>query len=177
MRGFSLLELMTTLAIFGLVATLSIASLGPLKDRYSHQMAVEVVTGAIARAQLMARESGRCHAVQVYARAGTPRAINTTGERVAILRRATANCGDGGTSSPTTDLVLVESVLLPETNTLKLVYTAAPDATEVEVRPNGRQRKEAKALLQVLGRRQTTSVVMAPMGVICVFDGAVGACP
>ena len=170
MRGFTLLELMTTLAIFGLVATLSIASLGPLRDRYNHQHAVQMVSGAIVRAQLLARESGRCHSVEVVDDDGV---TNTTAfkQRLRIQRRSTANC-DGATAST---FVEVESLRLPHGTAFKIDTANGV----MELRPNGRQKSGTSVLVVVRGRATPSelNIVAAKQGRVCVDVANLGACP
>jgi prepilin-type N-terminal cleavage/methylation domain-containing protein len=168
MRGFTLLELMTTLAIFGVVAALSVTSLGPLKDRYSHQQAVEMVSASIVRAQLLARQSGRCHLIRAYNGAGP----NLTGHILHIQRRVSANCGDGIAAA---DFETVETVTLPKGTTFSI-----PLGSEVELRPNGRKRVPASAEVRVFGAQpgQVESIMVVHQGIVCVgVTATVGTCP
>ena len=178
MRGFTLLELMTTLAIFGVITALTVAALGPLKDRYNHEQAVEMATGAAVRAQLLARESARCHVLEVYA--GTNLVANDIpGDRLRIQRRRTADC-DSAVPDPTR-VEHVEWLMMPEGVTVTQVGPG-----KAEWRPNGRLQsvdadintaRDAWLAVTTQRRSRTTDILFRRQGSICIMGASVGNCP
>jgi prepilin-type N-terminal cleavage/methylation domain-containing protein len=167
MRGVTLLELMVTLAIFSLVATMSMVALGPMKDRYTHGQAVERVTEAVVRARLLARETGRCHSLGVYDASGTPKATGSPGARLRILRRPNAHCSDGPGASAEEH---VEWVDMPEGVTVTVA--AVPANMKLEWRPTGRLWTNGTSIgdvrLEVKGRNAPTmDILVMHQGPVC----------
>ncbi len=164
MRGFTLLELMTTLAIFSLVATLSVASLGPMRDRYAHDQAVQLVVGTGVRARHLARDGSRCHVVWANNSANSDPAsyltVGTDGDRVNVYRRKTADCDSGQPDGTNTDLI--ESVRMPKGMKVK-VSVGKP-----EWRPNGRLQTNVTSELVVTGANRSTVIRYLAHGGVCV---------
>lgn len=172
-HGFTLVELLTIVAILGLFTTLSVAALGPLRDRYNLRQAAELVASAAARAQLSARETGRCHTLQVYTAdaAGNPiavTAVGSEGDRLRVQRRTTADCGDSAEAAPHEH---VEWVRMPGRTRIRVTGTSEP-----EWRPNSRLRQGATELRVANANEQLAIQLMTP-GAVCVSELPLEACP
>jgi prepilin-type N-terminal cleavage/methylation domain-containing protein len=166
MRGFTLLELMITVAILAVLTTVSVSALGPLRARYNRRQAAELVASAAARMRLEARETGRCHAFQVY-NGGTAVALGTPGDRIRLVRLKHADCESTPTS---TDLEEVEWVRMPEPARVRVV-----SGSEVVFRPNGRLLNGNGELRLAAGGRELI-VQLRVQGPICIND-VTGPCP
>jgi prepilin-type N-terminal cleavage/methylation domain-containing protein len=169
MRGFTLLELMTTLAIFSLVATLSVASLGPMRDRYAHDQAVQMVVATGVRTRHLSRDASRCHVIDAGDASGNTLAAGFDGDRLHIQRRLTADCDS---AQPTAAIVQsVEWVRLPRGMEVQV------STGKAEWRPNGRLQTDAVAELTVKMKstNRQTIVRFLPQGTVCVVQPN-GAC-
>jgi prepilin-type N-terminal cleavage/methylation domain-containing protein len=171
-RGFTLIELMVTVAILGLLTALSVTALGPLRDRYNRRQAAELVASAAARAQLSARETGRCHALEVYGPdiSGNivPRARGMLGDRLRLVRRTTADC-----ESSLGEVELVEWVRMPGKMQVALASTVAPvpPLPAPEWRPNSRIRENKDTELRVVAPTNEQLVIrMMVQGPVCVSE-------
>jgi type II secretory pathway pseudopilin PulG len=175
-HGFTLVELLTIVAILGLFTTLSVAALGPLRDRYNLRQATELAAAAAARAQLLARESGRCHTLQVYtvdaSGNASPKGIGSEGNHLRVQRRTTADCGDSLEASPHEH---VEWVRMPGRTR---IWVPA-GTSEPEWRPNSRLREGATELRVAYDDKKGEQLVIQLMtpGAVCVSDLPLGACP
>lgn len=166
-HGFSLVELLVVVAVLGVVAVLSTASLGPLQAHFRGRDAATRVAAAATRARVGAWQTGRCHVLTVYDGA-TPAAVGAPGDRLRLQRYATADCE---TSTATAGLEDVESVLMPERVTVSQVAGTAP-----VWRSQGRLRGAQVELRVESGGRQR-SIVLAPVGAVCTGDVPAGDCP
>jgi prepilin-type N-terminal cleavage/methylation domain-containing protein len=162
MRGFTLLELMTTLAIFSVVATLSVASLGPMRDRYAHDQAVQMVIAAGVRSRHLSRDVSRCHFIQPGDEAGNALLPTADGVRLLIARRILADCDSVQPTSAV--LQSVESVRLPKGMKFKV------SSGKLEWRPNGRLQTNGTAEFTVTGAKRTTVIRFLAQGTFCVVD-------
>ncbi|HEX8819078.1 MAG TPA: type II secretion system protein [Archangium sp.] len=168
-RGFTLIELLVTVSILGLLTAVSVTALGPLRDRYNRRQAAELVASAASRAQLSARETGRCHFLEIHSTAtGKPVKVTTvgkTGDRLRLMRRKTPDCEIDLKSKPGEDEVEeVEWVPLPGKTQVR-VPKIMP-----EWRPNSRVR-EGETLLQVVAPSgKELAVRMMAHGPVCISE-------
>ncbi|MFY0525917.1 prepilin-type N-terminal cleavage/methylation domain-containing protein [Archangium gephyra] len=164
-RGFTITEVLVTVALLGLFTGLTLTALGPLNGRYRRRQAAELVAAGAARARLLARDSGRCFHLEVY-QDDTPVSTGSPGNRLRLSRRATADCETPATEA---DLQLVETVPMPESTTVRV----EPGAAAVW-RPNGRLHGEdmnkTPAKLRVTSGGEDLSILLAVHGPVCVRD-------
>jgi type II secretory pathway pseudopilin PulG len=173
-HGFTLVELLTIVAILGLFTSLSVAALGPLRDRYNLRQAGELVASAAARAQLQARETGRCHTLQVYTlnAAGTAVPVSNLGDegdRLRVGRRTTADCGDSTEAAPHEE---IEWVRMPGRSRVRVTGTSEP-----EWRPNSRLRKGATELRVWANVNEELVIQLMAPGAVCVSELPLEVCP
>lgn len=174
MRGFTLVEMLVIVALLGILTALSAASLGPLATRYRLLQGAELVSEEVYQARAWARETGRCHLIEVLD--GTARAgAGLPGDALRIQRRVNTDCDSApGPAS----LEVVELVHLPPN-----VKVLLPDGESAPVwRPNGRLAGPAMELLvgrMVDGAFEARSAIrIQPQGPVCVADPvSPGRCP
>ncbi|WP_375770633.1 prepilin-type N-terminal cleavage/methylation domain-containing protein [Archangium gephyra] len=164
-RGFTLTEVLITVALLGLFTGLTLTALGPLNGRYRRRQAAELVAAGAARARLFARDSGRCFHLEV-SQDDTPVSTGSPGNRLRLSRRASADCE---TPASAADLQLVESVPMPPLTTVRVETGVA-----AVWRPNGRLRDEdgtrTPAKLRVTSGDGELSILLAVHGPVCVTE-------
>jgi prepilin-type N-terminal cleavage/methylation domain-containing protein len=170
MRGYTLLELMTVVALLGILSALSVTGLQPLVNRYRRQESVDTAAQLLVRARQRALETGRCHHVQVLELGAPVAAHGDEGNGLRILRRPDADCVTDPDPDPAT-LVEVERMSLPER---MRVRPMAP--VPIVFLPNGRLQGGAMVQLEV-GREARQEVRALANGPVCVMDPVGGACP
>lgn len=173
-HGFTLVELLTIVAILGLFTSLSVAALGPLRDRYNLRQAGELVASAAARAQLQARETGRCHTLQVYTVNASGNPVQVTnlgaeGDRLRVARRTTADCGDSLEAGPHEE---IEWVRMPGRSRIRVTGTSEP-----EWRPNSRLRQGATEFRVRANANEELAIQLMAPGAVCVSELPLEACP
>jgi len=181
--GFTLIEMLVTVALLGLITALSITALGPLQARYNRRQAADVVASTAARAQLLARETGRCHGLEVHKRDVAGNIVKVTfgdkGDRLRLVRRTTADCHRALDDIINPDPVEpVEWVLMP--GRMEVHVDASKNPNPVEWRPNSRIRQGGEAVLWVTptaGSGQPLAIRMMEQGPVCVGDSATEVCP
>jgi prepilin-type N-terminal cleavage/methylation domain-containing protein len=163
--GFTLIEMLVTVALLGLITALSITALGSLQARYTRRQAADLVASAAARAQLSARETGRCHSLEVYTSDTTAASIGVAGDRLRLARRTTADCE----SSNPSELETVEWVRMPGKS--KVVVPSTPTSkTRPEWRPNSRLRQGETELWVIPPSGPPLAIRMMGQGPVCVSD-------
>jgi prepilin-type N-terminal cleavage/methylation domain-containing protein len=167
MRGYTLLELMTVVALLGILSVLSAAGLQPLVTRFRTQEAVDATAQFLVRARQRALETGRCHHVEVL-EAGTAVVPGNEGDGLRMLRRPTADCVSA--ANPLTQ-VEVEVLTLPERMRVRPVA-----ADPIVFLPNGRVQGNLMVQLRV-GRDERQEVRALPHGPVCVMETSGGVCP
>jgi prepilin-type N-terminal cleavage/methylation domain-containing protein len=167
MRGYTLMELMATVAMLGLLSAMTAAGLEPLSRKFRQRQAAEATAQFLVRARQRAQESGRCHHVQVLD-AGAVVAAGTPGTMLRLMRRPSAEC-DSATVPAT--LQWVDEITLPER--MQVVQVSAG---EVAYRPTGRLRNTPIPAQFQVGPEQLV-VEAAPHGPVCTRETAAGACP
>lgn len=172
-RGFTLTEVLVTVALLGMFTGLTITAIGPLNGRFRRRQAAELVAAGAARARLFARDAGRCFHLEVY-QDDTPVSAGSPGNRLRLSRRASADCESAATAA---DLQLVESVPMPSATTVRVETGVAP-----VWRPNGRLRDEGMtktpAKLRVTAGGEELSILLAVHGPVCVTEALSSeACP
>jgi prepilin-type N-terminal cleavage/methylation domain-containing protein len=180
MRGFTMVELLVTVALLGLLTALSVTALGPLRDRYNRRQAAELTASAAARAQLLSRETGRCHTLEVYTVDSggnvSKAAVGVPGALLRIQRHMTADCHT--TPTPATELEHVEWVRMPGRMRVR-VETGNPEA---EWRPNSRLRNGTTQLrVAVNSTSPALAIRLMEQGPVCVSEvpasGTLENCP
>src|SRR6185436_12352920 len=91
MRGYTLMELMVTVALLAIMSAMTAVGLGPLQMRYRVRKAVDVTAQLLVRTRLRAIETGRCHQIEVLAD-GIPVGAGTPGDGLRVSRRRDADC-------------------------------------------------------------------------------------
>jgi prepilin-type N-terminal cleavage/methylation domain-containing protein len=164
-RGFTLTEVLVTVALLGLFTGLALTALGPLNGRYRRRQAAELVAAGAARARLFARDSGRCFHLEVY-QDDTPVGTGSPGNRLRLSRRATADCERPVTVA---DLQPVEWIPMPSLTTVRV-----EPGVEAVWRPSGRLYKEdmtkTPAKLRVTSGGEELSILLAVQGPVCVRE-------
>lgn len=164
-RGFTLTEVLVTVALLGLFTGLALTALGPLNGRYRRRQAAELVAAGAARARLFARDSGRCLYLEVY-QDDTPLPTGSPGNRLHLSRRATADCERPATEA---DLQPVETVPMPSLTTVRV-----EPGVEAVWRPTGRLHtedvKKTPAKLRVTSGGEELSILLAVHGPVCVTE-------
>ncbi len=163
--GFTLIEMLVTVALLGLITALSVTALGPLQARYNRRQAADLVASAAARAQLSARETGRCHSLEVYKSDTLAAGIGEAGDRLRLARRTTADCEGSNPSEVET----VEWVRMPGRTKVLVPSTPTPK-TKPEWRPNSRLRAGETELWVVPTSGPPLAIRMMRQGPVCVSD-------
>ncbi len=168
MRGYTLMELMVTVALLALMSAMTAVGLQPLQARFRIRKATDATAQLLVRARQRAVETGRCHQVEVLAD-GIPVRSGAPGDMLRVSRRRDADC-----ESPADPLALVEveRITLPERMQVTQEKTDA-----LVFRPTGRIRGDVPWSFQVGDASASRVVVAAPNGPVCVLEDAGGACP
>lgn len=170
-RGFTLLELLVSVAVLMTLTTVAAVSLGPLSTRYRTQQATELVAQAVVDARALARSYGRCVHLEVASSAGAAVAVGSWGEAVRIQRRNSADCESAHAPA---DLDLVDTIPLPA----GIQVQVPTGQQELIWRPGGYTKTGADTQLQVGTAPFGSLVVVKGFGPSCLFSiGAPGACP
>ncbi|HVG62027.1 MAG TPA: prepilin-type N-terminal cleavage/methylation domain-containing protein [Hyalangium sp.] len=168
MRGYTLMELMVTVALLAIMSAMTAVGLGPLHMRYRVRKAVDVTAQLLVRTRLRAIETSRCHQVEILAD-GIPVSAGSPGDALRVSRRRDADCE----SRPDPlALVEVERVTLPERMQVRL------KGSEVLVfRPTGRTGDNAPRRFLVGREGELRGVVAAPNGPVCALEREEEDCP
>jgi prepilin-type N-terminal cleavage/methylation domain-containing protein len=166
MRGFSLLELMTVVALLAILSALSVTGLQPLMTRFRQQQAADATAQFLVRARQRALETGRCHGVEVLD-SGAPVVAGTPGTVLRMRSRPTADCEVSAASVTFTD---VETLTLPE----RMQVKQETAGTAVYL-PNGRLQGGARMTWWV-GTDAPREVRALANGPVCVIEAG-GGCP
>ncbi|MFL5348706.1 MAG: Tfp pilus assembly protein FimT/FimU [Hyalangium sp.] len=168
MGGYTLMELMVTVALLALMSAMTAVGLQPLQARFRLHQATDATAQLLVRARQRAVDTGRCHQVEVLAD-GIPVRPGVPGDMLKVSRRRDADC-----ESPVDPLALVEveRIRLPER---MQVHQEQPST--LVFRPTGRIRGDAAWSFQVGGTDASRVVVAAPSGPVCVLEDAGGSCP
>ncbi len=168
MRGYTLMELMVTVALLAMMSAMTAVGLGPLQARYRLRRAVDATAQLLVRTRLRAIETGRCHQIEVLADS-IPVSGGAPGDALRVSRRRDADCE----SRPDPlAFVEVERVTLPERMQVRLENSGS-----LVIRPTGRIWDNAPWRFQV-GREGTLrTVVAAPNGPVCALEDEAGGCP
>jgi prepilin-type N-terminal cleavage/methylation domain-containing protein len=168
MRGYTLMELMVTVALLALMSAMTAVGLQPLQARYRLRKATDATAQLLVRTRQRAIELGRCHQIEILAE-GIPVGAGTPGDVLRVSRRRDVDC-----ESPADPLAFieVERLTLPERMRVSL-----EGAGSLVFRPTGRTWDNASRRFQV-GREGNLRVVMAtPHGPVCTLDDEAGGCP
>jgi prepilin-type N-terminal cleavage/methylation domain-containing protein len=160
MRGYTLMELMTTVALLAVLSMLSVTGLQPVVTRFRQRQAVDAAAQFLVRARQRAMETGRCHLVEVL-NAGAPVPSGSEGTALRLLSRPTADC-----ISPAAPLTLVEVevMTLPERMRVRQGTPGVPVWL-----PNGRIDGGGTVLLWV-GADEPEEVRALAQGPVCVME-------
>ncbi|HLM47863.1 MAG TPA: type II secretion system protein [Myxococcaceae bacterium] len=181
--GFTLIEMLVTVALLGVITVLSVTALGPLQARYNRRQAADLVASTAARAQLLARETGRCHGLEIHDEIGGVVSKVTipgnTGDRLRLVRRTTADCHRDLIDTTNPDPVEpVEWVRMP--GRMVVSVDTGKNVEPLEWRPNSRIRKGGETVLVVALKTdpsQRLLIRMMEQGPVCVSDSATEVCP
>jgi Tfp pilus assembly protein FimT len=168
MRGFTLMELMVTVALLMLMSAMVAIGLQPLQARFRLRLATDATAQLLVRARQRAVETGRCHHVEVLA-SGTPVEPGAAGDTLRVSRRRDADC-----ESPVDPITLVEveRVPLPERMAVRQEKSGS-----LVFRPNGRTWDNASWRFSVGPEDAPRAVVAAPLGPVCALESLEEACP
>jgi prepilin-type N-terminal cleavage/methylation domain-containing protein len=167
MRGYTLMELMVTVALLALMSAMTAVGLQPLQARYRLRKATDATAALLVRTRQRAIETGRCHQIEVLAD-GVP-VTDLPGDVLRVSRRRDVDC-----ESPADPLALVEveRLTLPERMTVRQEGSKA-----LVFRPNGRIWDNEPRRFQV-GRETSLRVVVAvPQGPVCTLEDEKEGCP
>jgi prepilin-type N-terminal cleavage/methylation domain-containing protein len=181
--GFTLIEMLVTVALLGVITVLSVTALGPLQARYNRRQAADLVASTAARAQLLARESGRCHGLEIHKEtAGVVSKVTTPGnkgDRLVLVRRTTADCHRDQSDTTNPDpLDPVETVRIP--GGIEVSVHTGKNTEPLEWRPNSRIRKGGETVLVVSPKADPNLklfIRMMEQGPVCVGESATEVCP
>jgi len=160
MRGYTLMELMTTVALLAVLSMLSVTGLQPVVTRFRQRQAVDASAQFLVRARQRAMETGRCHLVEVL-HEGAPVPSGNEGTALRMLRRPTADCVSP--ADPLT-LVEVERLSLPERMRVRQGTPGVPVWL-----PNGRVDGGDTVLLWV-GAEEPEEVRALAHGPVCAME-------
>jgi prepilin-type N-terminal cleavage/methylation domain-containing protein len=168
MRGYTLMELMVTVALLAIMSSLTVAGLQPLLARFRLRQATEATAQLLVRTRLRAIETGRCHHVEVL-EDGTPVGPGAVGDTLRVSRRRDADCE--ARTDPLA-LVEVERMRLPER-----MLVRQEGSGSLVFRSTGRTWDNASWRFLVGPPEVARAVVATPHGPVCMLDGMQGACP
>jgi prepilin-type N-terminal cleavage/methylation domain-containing protein len=168
MRGYTLMELMVTVALLALMSGMTAVGLQPLQARFRLRSATDATAQVLVRARQRAVETGRCHHVEVLSD-GIPVGPGTAGDALRISRRR-----DGDCESPADPLALVEveRITLPER-----MQVRQERAGSLVFRPTGRTWDNVSWRFSVGREEAPRLVVAAPNGPVCTLEDEEGSCP
>lgn len=167
MRGYTLMELMVTVALLALMSAMTAVGLQPLQTRYRLRKATDATAALLVRTRQRAIETGRCHQIEVLVE-GSP-VTDLPGDVIRVSRRRDVDC-----ESPADPLGLVEVERL----TLPERMTARQEGSQVLVyRPTGRTWDNEPHRFRV-GRDTSLRIVVAvPQGPVCTLEDETEGCP
>jgi prepilin-type N-terminal cleavage/methylation domain-containing protein len=168
MRGYTLMELMVTVALLAMMSAMTAVGLGPLQARYRLRKAVDATTQLLVRTRLRAVETGRCHQVEILAD-GIPVSAGTPGDSLRVSRRRDADCES---RADPLAFIEVERLSFPERIEVRL-----EDTNPLVFRPTGRTWDNAPRRLQVSRAGALRIVEAAPIGPVCALEHELEACP
>jgi prepilin-type N-terminal cleavage/methylation domain-containing protein len=167
--GFSLVELLVVVAVLGVVAGLSAASLAPLQNHFRGRDAATRVASAATRARAFAWQTGRCHVLTIYNGASAA-TVGTPGDRLLLERYPTADCQNTPAAG---SLQPVEWVLLPERVTVQQVLGTDAPVWRLQGRLKGTQVVD----LRVDAGDRQRFIRLALEGAVCTDDEPITGCP
>ncbi len=181
--GYTLLEVMTVVALTGVMASLAVASMSPLRDRTGAQQGAEQVEQLLLLARKKAVASGRCYRVELTDASGAAVPAASPATAMRLRRHRGAGCdfpfSPGAPQPEDADFDRTEVTALPQGVAATLV---APEA--LDFLPSGRPRLPPEtASLRVEVRYQGIGlwVEASPAGAVCVREveraGSGEACP
>jgi prepilin-type N-terminal cleavage/methylation domain-containing protein len=168
MRGYTLMELMVTVALLAMMSAMTAVGLEPLQARYRLRRAADATAQLLVRTRLRAVETGRCHQIEILAD-GIPVNAGTPGDALRVSRRRDADCES---RADPLAFVEVERLILPERMQVRL-----EDSDPLVFRPTGRIRDNAPRRFQVGREGALRIVVAAPNGPVCALEDEAGGCP
>lgn len=168
MRGYTLMELMVTVALLALMSAMTAVGIQPLQARFRLRQAADATAQLLVRARQRAIDTGRCHQVEVLAD-GIPVRAGLPGDMLRVSRRRDADCES---SADPLALIEVERITLPGR-----IQVRQEKADALVFRPTGRIRDGAAWSFQVGNETASRVVVAAPNGPVCALEDAGGACP
>jgi prepilin-type N-terminal cleavage/methylation domain-containing protein len=167
MRGYTLMELMVTVALLALMSAMTAVGLQPLQARYRLRKATDATAQLLVRTRQRAIETGRCHQIEVLSE-GIP-VTDAAGDVLRVSRRRDVDC-----ESPADPLafVEVERLTLPER-----MQVSQEGSRALVFRPTGRTWDNAPRRFRVGRALPLRVVIAAPNGPVCTFEDEVGGCP
>ncbi|MDY7227408.1 pilus assembly FimT family protein [Hyalangium rubrum] len=168
MRGYTLMELMVTVALLMMMSAMTAVGLQPVHARFRLRLATDSAAQLLVRARQRALETGRCHHVEVLSD-GVPVASGAPGDTLRVSRRRDADCES---RVDPIALVEVERVRLPERMTVRQESLGS-----LVFRPTGRTWNNAAWRFLVGPEEGPRAVVVAPLGPVCTLEGIEGDCP
>lgn len=168
MRGYTLMELMVTVALLALMSAMTAVGLQPLQTRFRLRKAADATTQVLVRARQRAVETGRCHQVEVLSD-GIPVRAGTPGDALKVSRRRDADC-----ESPPDPLALVEveRISLPEHTQVLQEHSDT-----LVFRPTGRTWDGEVRRFQVGNSESPRIVVVTANGPVCLLEDKEDRCP
>jgi prepilin-type N-terminal cleavage/methylation domain-containing protein len=168
MRGYTLMELMVTVALLALMSAMTAVGLQPLQARFRLRKAADATAQLLVRARLRAVETGRCHQIEVLSN-DIPVKAGTPGDALKVSRRRDADC-----ESPADPLALieVERVTLPEH--MKVLQEKSDTLV---FRPTGRTWDGEARRFQVGNPEAPRFVAVAANGPVCLLEDEGDDCP
>lgn len=168
MRGYTLMELMVTVALLALMSAMTAAGLQPLQARFRLRRATDATAQLLVRTRQRAVETGRCHHVEILAD-GMPVDFESPGDTLRVSQRRDADCES---RVDPLALIEVERITLPERMKVR-----QEGAGSLVFRSNGRTWDGASWRFRVGTEADARAVVAAPQGPVCALEGVEGACP
>lgn len=169
-QGFTLLELMTVLAVMLGMSTLSIVSLGPMRSRMALRQGGERLEQIVALGRERARALGRCIQVELRTADDKPAVPGEVVSSPSVWLRPWTHTGCGSPAAET-DLELGERFGLPG-----LLRIQAPEKSIVW-RPTGRTALGASQLEISDPAGNSLALVVTAHGPICLRPGPAERCP
>ncbi|WP_224361327.1 pilus assembly FimT family protein [Hyalangium versicolor] len=168
MRGYTLMELMVTVALLAMMSAMTAVGLQPLQARFRLRKAADATAQMLVRARQRAVETGRCHQVEVLAE-GIPVKAGTPGDALRMSRRRDADC-----EAPADPLALdeVERIPLPDR-----MHVVQERGGSLVFRPTGRTWDGVAGRYRVGVMEEFLIVVAAPNGPVCTLEASGESCP
>jgi len=168
MRGYTLMELMVTVALLALMSAMTAVGLQPLQARYRLRKATDATAQLVVRTRQRAIETGRCHQIELLSD-GIPVGADVPGDVLRVSRRRDVDC-----ESPADPLAFVEVERL----TLSERMTVRQEGSRTLVfRPNGRTWDNAPRRFLVGREGSLRAVIAAPHGPVCTPEDEAEDCP